>query len=362
MQNFLHEFIELIIEEKNSSTSLKFKATAIEKACKTLGIAISSVQCYGPSSKNGEHCRVYLEDTNIPDKQKVAADIVKIAFGVSHSTVNMPGKTHSGMHQTYQVVAVPGGDVYDILFSGDLTTGARGGGYAYEDEIKEKLRNAGANLPQEGAIDTTVTDVFAITDGGTKIGIEVKAEGAKFGQPTLQFSYDDLQFYAKRTKSIETAEPVLTILNDPDTMMNSTLFDWLDSLKSAWDAIHPEREMLEWDSQVQVADWELMRRSNSFKQSGPSITINTDRIITYYLKKHAHYIQLKGKGLYAFDDVLGLGVPMLGGTASIRPEILTSGGNKVIRASLELTGLSKSSFDLDKDEDARAFAIALSKN
>lgn len=337
------------------------KSKMLEKACKNLGIDISSVKCFGPDSKHGEHCRVYLSSDTSYDKTQMAADIISSAYGLSIISSRNVGKTHSGMHETMQVVDSTG-VVHNVIFSGGLTSGARGGGYEYENDIKNAFKTVNVNA-EEGTVDVTKTDVFVKTAKGKPINIEVKAKGAKFGQPTLQYSYETKEFNATRAKSPEGAQPLIDVLND--MKKNPELRMWLDSLKQAWDTVHPHNKMKVFDKQVQVKDWDSMMDMLSIKQSGPKIHVDPASIVRYYKKKGAHYIQLKGKGLFAFDDILQLGVPIFEtsvGEANIKPEILTSGGNKVIRASLEVTNLKPSNWDLDSHESLIRFANALAKN
>jgi len=365
MSELLKEYVKIILAEKVSeSLSSNQVGQAIGNEITALGGDVSHVTCKGAGSKEGGHCRIFLNDL----KEKSPADLMRLAkqsvekaFG-SRATVKNIGPVHSGRFDTYEVKS--GGNVYNIVFSGGLTTGQRGGGYEYEGDVKRLLSSAGAKVEDVGA-DTTLSDVFLKTSSGKDVGIEVKGAGAKFGQPTLQYSYSSAEFMAPAaSRSSQNALLVVDILN---ASQDVDLKKWMNSIKKSWDKLHPEDKMKVLGTQIQPKDWESMMRSG-IGQSGPNISMDLDQIVTYYKKKKAHYIQIQGKGLYAFNDILKLGVTTFVDAAAsldafIKPEILKSGGNKVLRASISLNyrTLAGSNMDLANPEDAQKFASALKK-
>ena len=364
MSNLLKEYIDLILSEK-ASTSYKQVGQAINDAMISLGVDVSHVDCKGSGAKEGQHCRVFLNDLKDKDPKELAnlaKKSVQVAFGVS-ATVKNIGQVHSGKFDTYQVQGSDG-STHNIVFSGGLTTGQRGGGYEYEGEVKKLLGLGGAKAEEVGA-DTTLSDVFVKTKSGTNVGIELKGAGAKFGQPTLQYSYATNEFIVPpASRSSENANLVVGILN---ATQNPGLIKWLNSIKNAWNKIHPEDKMKVLGTQIQPEDWDAMMQSG-IGQSGPSVPMDLAQIVAYYKKKKAQYLQIQGKGLYAFNDVLDLNVTSFVDAASnlnafIKPEILKSGGNKVLRASISLNyrTLQQSNMDLANPKDAQKFSAALKK-
>ena len=145
------------------------------------------------------------------------------------------------------------------------------------------------------------------------------------------------------------------------------LIKWLDKIRRSWNKLHPKDKMTELGVQIQSDDWEIMMQSD-LKQSGPKIPMDISKIVQYYKKKNADYIQIQSKGLYTITDKLGIRATQFskaagGMGAFIKPEILKSGGNKVLRASITLSyaKLPNSNMDLAKPEDAEKFADALNK-
>lgn len=371
MSDLLKEYVISVLEEKSTKASVDImsnKQISDRLASSMKNLAdVSHIDCKGPESKDGEHCRIFLNDLKgktDSDLKKLARDAVKIAFG-GRPTVTNIGKIHSGRFDTYQVEDSDGAYSYNIVFSGGLTSGQRGGGYAYEGEVK-KLLGVGGTQAEDVKADTTLSDVFVKTKSGATIGIEVKGAGAKFGQPTLQYSYKDGQFLVPpASRSSKNAQLVVDILN---SSTDSKLTSWLNKLRIAWNKIHPEAKMSLLSTQIQSEDWDEMLSSPGLTQSGPSVPFELDQIVTYYAKKKASYIQIQGKGLYAFNDVLDLGVtPFVAAAknlnAFIKPEILLSGGNKVLRASISLNyaTLAKSNMDLADPVDAKKFSKVLAR-
>jgi len=362
MSNLLKEYIELLIEAPKELVSYKQIGSMINDALVSLGANVSRVKCSGPETKGGDHCRVFLNDLKEKTPKELsdlAKKSIEVAFG-GRATVQNIGQVHSGKLDTYQVSSK--GNVYNVVFSGGLTTGQRGGGYEYEGEVKKLLGIGGAQAEDVGA-DTTLSDVYVKTDSGQSIGIEIKGAGAKFGQPTLQYNYlSGLFLVPPASRSSKNAKLVVDILNASD---DEKLRIWLRRIRAAWNKLHPESRMTVLSTQIQSDDWAVMIKSG-ISQSGPSVQMQVFDIVKYYKKKKANYIQIQGKGLYSFNDVLKLGVTSFSEAASnlnafIKPEILLSGGNKVLRASISLDyrTLTESNMDLAKPADAQKFSKAL---
>ena len=369
MSDLLKEYVEMILLEKAAPVvSYKQVGDQLTNSLKSLNVDVSHVNCKGPESKEGEHCRIFLNDLadkSDADLMKLARNCVKKAFGGSPRVKNI-GQVHSGRFDTYEVTDASAGYSYNIVFSGGLTSGQRGGGYAYEQDVKGLLSSV--NVESYVGTDTTKSDVFVMTASGKKVGIEVKGAGAKFGQPTLHYSYDDGSFMVPgASRSNENARLVVDILNSSE---DPELVGWLNKIKMAWNKIHPENKMKKLETQIQPEDWDLMMTQSRIMQSGPKVPLDVSQIVKYYKKKEANYIQIQGKGLYSFSNVLELPEAISfvsaakGLDAFIKPEILKSGGNKVLRASISLnySTLKDSNLDLADPVSAKKFSIALKKH
>lgn len=367
ISDLLREYVSAVLAERDVSSFPIFKSNKqtedrLFAAMKKL-TDVTHVLCKGPESK--DHCRVYLSDLKgktDDDLKKIAKDAAELAFGGRPSVSNI-GQAHSGRFDTYRVTDSDGEYTLNIVFSGGLTSGQRGGGYAYEGEIKRLLGSVGTQA-EEIKSDTTLTDIFVKTNSGNLVGIEVKkGDSAKFGQPTLQYSYETNQFLVPPTsRSNKNAQLVADSLNSKE---DPKLNLWLNNLKLAWDKLHPERKMQVLSTQIKSTDWKEMLKTPGVTQSGPAVPFELEQIVDYYAKKKAHYIQIQGKGLYSFNDVLDLGAtPFIEASqnAFIKPEILLSGGNKVLRASITLNylTLTKSNMDLTNSADVKKFSDALS--
>jgi hypothetical protein len=348
-------------------TTKKELQSAIADKLTVIGADVSHVIC------KSDHCRVFLNDLKnkkSDDLQIFAKDSIGNIFNTETSVKNI-GKAHSGTFETYQVTTADG-DVYNIVFSGGLSTGTRGGGYEYEDNLKNLLSANKISISNRGA-DTTVSDIFLKTKSGKSVGIEVKAIGAKFGQPTLHYDYVNQKFILpSASRSSDNATLTADVLNqaiEQNPKSKASMMSWLNGIKNEWQKLYPNDKMEILGKQISPEDWSLMMKGN-IKQSGPSIPISVLQIINYYSEKEANYIQIKGKGLYTFsDDVLGINAKSFADAAGkveayVYPEMLTSGKNKVIRAtiSLNLKNLESSDMNLEDEKTLKKISKALSRN
>ena len=343
----------------------------------TLGSAINSItgdveKSYwkGPQPKKGYptgHYRFTTGSTHSRSEaelKKVAVQAVQAAFGVQKATAAGKGSAHSQKYNTIEVTDSETGKVYNIVFATTATGGQRGGGYEYEENLEATLNSIPGYYVGSGVgTDSKYSDIFIPMPSGQKIGIEVKGKGAKFGQPTLQFNFSTNKFLVPKTsRSKENANMVASVLNAANDQATHT---WLASMKNVYDTRHPSNPMTIWSTQVQLSDWEEIKQKG-IKSSGSPVDIDPGEIIRYYRRKKAHYIQIEGKGLYAIDDVLELNITSFfdvirGESPYVTPDILSSGGNKVIRATINLnySKLSPSNFDLENPVDQQLLTSAL---
>ena len=179
----------------------------------------------------------------------------------------------------------------------------------------------------------------------------------------MLYDYKNKSFLVPATsKSPDNAAAVASTLN----AFVPELSDWLKNIRKAWDTLHPTDKMNILANQITPKDWEVMMVKFNVGQSGPKVPMDINQIVAYYKNKNAHYIQIENKGLYAFTDILNLGVMTFvdaakGQEVFIKPEILLSGGKKVFRATISLNSnkLANSDMDLANPFDAQNFGLAI---
>lgn len=375
MDDLLRKYIRAVLTERGEPLKMTYKSQEdlLQSAIDKSGLEGEVTRVWCGSKKNREpHCRIFLTNPKEKDEQElidIARKIYAKAYEVPTDNVSVGniGQQHSGMYDTYQVIDQPDAKpIVNVVFTGGLTSGQRGGGYAYEGKLKQILAAAGA-AAEETSADTTKSDIFLKTASGNEIGIEAKAGGAKFGEPTLQYNFETSTFMVPpASKSPENAQLVADLLNG---IKSDKLDAWLMSLKTSWENLHPGETMKVLGTQIQPKDWEEMK-SSGVTQSGPMISIPVGKLVDYYKKKKAHYVQISGKGLYVIEDELDLinddSNPLMfsdaaAGLCNIKPQIMLSGGNKVIRATMtvDLRRMKNSGMDLNDPTDAQKFAEAL---
>jgi len=327
------------------------------------------------AKKDKDHIRIHSEQNGaLSEEQKLtyAREIIRTAFELSITRSKNVGKTISRTYDSYEITGQnkQGGDEkYYIIFAGTQTTGARGGGYQYEKDIANSLLASGvlADLPG----DPSVTDVFVSVAslGGRSIGIEVKASGAKFGQPTLVYDYKTRTFQASnKSRSQESANMITAFLNaDQDAPVHA----WMHEIQTVWNQIDRHnasnlRYLAPMDdvysTQVSADAYEKFLKGE-VSQSAVPVEVPISIVVEYYMKKGANYIQIQGKGLYSIQDVLGIeAMSFLDAVGTIQPtvkvELLTSNQRKVLRGTISLNfkKMASSNFSLDNPDDLMTFA------
>ena len=370
MSNLLREYIVSILTERGQTlapVALTNSQVKLQLTTAMRDLAdVNRIECTGKNLGKDGHCRVFLNDLkekSDDDLTNLATDSVALAFGGLPIVKNIGRvRAYSGTFDTYKVTDQYGTYSYNIIFTGGLTSGTRGGGYAYEGEIKRLLNAMGTTTEDVGA-DVKVSDIFIKIGRDKNVGIEVKKSDAKYGQPTLLYDYKNKSFLVPATsKSPDNAAAVASTLN----AFVPKLSGWLNNIQNAWNELHSKAKMNILANQITPKDWEVMMVKFNVGQSGPKVPMDINQIVAYYKNKNAHYIQIENKGLYAFTDILNLGVMTFvdaakGQEVFIKPEILLSGGKKVFRATISLNSnkLANSDMDLANPFDAQNFGLAI---
>ena len=273
----------------------------------------------------------------------------------------------------------------NVVYASQAAGGARGGGYGYEAELVKNLGDI--NYTPETA-DVKNVDIFiSYTDAQgdpQRAAVEAKKQNAKFGEPTVQYQFKPNRRFMgpKGARSPKNTEATVALLNTRKA--RNILSKWLDEIRSAYLAAVPIYNKENPGEELPVAMtsftrfpvevYDIMIKNRGAKPftTTKSVPSDTQAITNYYVNKGAHYIQIKGKGLYIFNsanDPLGFAqssiLPALpvfqealgDAKAEVKVSIMTSSG-KVIRAagSLNLKGIPASSFSLDNADDVAKLA------
>jgi len=265
-----------------------------------------------------------------------------------------------------------------IIFAGKAGSGQRGGGYKYEEDIVKKFSKCVSGICYQNT-DTTGVDVMLELPSGHEVHIEAKLLSAKFGQPTLVYNFATPRGFAPSTdsRSLENAKLTSGLLNSAKA--RRMLSRWMDDVRQAYflsmknqGATRPV--MTQFGTQVSPKTYGTeipptgMWEHPTFKQSVSKIPASPEYIIGYYKKKGAHYIQIESKGLYQIGESnpIGFGTGILPAIpnfkkaledipVSVTAEIMTSGGNKVLRGTgiIKMKQLVPSNVSLDDMEMVR---------
>ena len=365
----------------------------------------------GNITGNTKYTRIHTEE-EVEDQLNKAKEIVAAFARVPLNQIAGVTSNNPDFSGTYQTHALtwPSADSLgpqnnmNIIFAGTQTRGQRSSektGYGYELQLVGGLGSFSYQNP-----DTKGVDVMVKYDPGCKkiAKIEAKSLGGAFGQPTFIYRFESPRGFepSKGTRSEENAHLIAALMNSDSARRK--LSPWMKTVREAWRTEMAKQSptgkkppMTVYGTQVKpdvygrrkkepIMDprpggpkhrWlkptEGMISHPGFKQK-MTVPADPEAIVQYYKNKGAEYIQLEGKGLYLFDlgggtDPLGIGsLPMFadaiaGATATLDVEILTSGGNKALRATsrLDLSGVPKSKFDLDNDKDMQRLVGLIQK-
>jgi len=289
----------------------------------------------------------------------------------------------------------------NVVFASQAAGGRRGGGYGYEAKLVSAL---GSMNYSPDTADVKNVDIFIryIDENAGEItaAIEAKKQNAKFGEPTVRYSYKSpVGFYAPPgARSAVNTAATTALLNTKKS--RDALSPFMKDIRSAYLAAvkeyntsNPKKKQqggMTKLSRIPMEIYDIMvaRKAqsppppNSQFVTGKSVQSEVGAIVKYYVEKAAHYIQIEGKGLYFFAlpegggatdplDIQGMlakngrsPLPNFSqqgalskATTTVEASLATSSG-KVIRAVGKMTmkDIPESSFSLDKKEDVAMLA------
>lgn len=310
-----------------------------------------------------QHYRIYLKKP-LDNEQDIVQQIMTKLTGKQAKMSGYRDPSQSGTYVMWKSDDVP--DIV-IAFGGVATTGARGGGYQYEETLisllNESAKNVGVDLIAISETDVKKSDIIIQTQG-KKFYIEAKLENAKFGQPTLWFDKNKNEWVIPvKSRSAENAQMIVDILNE-FSKNDSKINDWVSSIIDFVNVVN-DSDITVYDS-ISQETYADIKKIDGFSQRSLPASISSEIINEYYKKKGANWIQIKGKGLYKIGGStpnLGLSIPEFMNSnlaTSVRCELLTSGGRKVIRATIDvdMKNIEKSNLDLDNEADREKFVKA----
>jgi len=339
------------------------------------------------------HVRIHTEtlfdsDNNI--QSDAAKKIVSSLVKVPEANLSVSVGSDDRLSQRYRFQEVSWSDSsgnpqsLKIIFAGKAGTGIRGGGYQYEQELVDNFSQCVDGICYQNT-DTKGVDVMLKLPSGGEVEVEVKKQNAKFGQPTLVYSFTAPRGFSpsSTTRSVENAELTAGLLNS--TAARRMLSGWMDDVRKAYllsmkNAGEQRPSMTEYSTQVTPTIYGDKRTKTGMwaypkmKQSVRGIPASPEFIIEYYKNKKADYIQIQGKGLYHIGSAnpIGFGsgdlpaIPtfesaIATAAATVDAEILTSGGNKVLRGTgvLDMSGLQSSPVTLDDMETIKRVVKAI---
>lgn len=310
-----------------------------------------------------QHYRIYLTEP-LDNEQDIAQQIITKLTGKQVEMSGSRDPSQSGTYTMWKSDDIPN---IVIAFGGVAATGVRGGGYQYEETLinllneSAKKMNVGLNAVSE--TDVKKSDIIIQTQN-KNFYIEAKLENAKFGQPTLWFDKSKNEWVIPaKSRSAENAGMIIDILND-FANKDSKINDWINLIINAVN--ETEGNDIDMYQSISPDTYSKIKNVPGFTQSSPAASISPEIINEYYKKKGADWIQIRTKGLYKIGGAtpsLGLSIPEFIDSnviTSVRCELLTSGGRKVIRATIdvEMKNITSSGIDLDNEADREKFVKA----
>ena len=256
---------------------------------------------------------------------------------------------------------IPGLDI-NITFGGQgATSGQRGGGYVYENEILANVK-AATTLPVKEGEDNHKTDVFIELPSG-RVGIEVKLQNAQAGEPTMYYSFASESFIYKgdNEEAIAMAGAINSSLGSKTRLLMLKIKDDLE--------IQPNKSN-ELTGVTADQYFNVLRAPGGALSKSAALAvfnISSDIIRNYYSQKGAQFVQVKGKGLFHIKNPISLDIA----GKKIRTTLFdfksvmgliqfrkTSDTRFAMRTQFKgnpLKSLPSSKVDLDKPDDLKAF-------
>ena len=230
-------------------------------------------------------------------------------------------------------------------------------GFQYELDLIKKLRGKGFNVSDPAGADSAKADLeLTPTYKSQVIKFELKEKlSADFAQMNFDFDTGSMQFTIDKNKASAQKEAARTMIGIAES------YNIIKEANSHW---KPKRNIpakftlgnsATLAQRKSAHSLDLKRFPDKFLAEGQSAAREVEK---YYNSKNTYYIQVKGKGLYYMGrDVEGYGCPQFStsvGKSSIRIRIKTNSKSNArwsFLMALKISGLRKSSMDLDGDTD-----------
>jgi len=230
-------------------------------------------------------------------------------------------------------------------------------GFLYEENLIKNLRSKGFTCGDPAGADNAKADLEMTLPKNapqiTKFELKEKLS-ADFAQLNMDYDTSSNKFYIDERKSSNQKEAAQTMIGI------AKQFDIIRQANEWWkpEKKPPQRFTLG-NNYSNLAKRKVARKldlqnfPDKFLMEGKGAA---EAVETYYNSKKTYYIQVKGFGLYYMGkDIQGFGVPRFSsmvGKSNIRIRIKTNSASQErwsFLMALKISGLRKSTFDLDKD-------------
>ena len=228
-------------------------------------------------------------------------------------------------------------------------------GFQFELDLIKKLREEGFTVGDPAGADNAKADLeLTPTYKNQIIKFELKEKlSADFAQMNFDFDTSSMQFTIDKNKASAQKEAAQTMIGIAES------YGIIREANAHW---QPQKNIpakftlsssASLDQRKAAHKLDLKRFPDKFLAKGSAAAQEVEK---YYNSKKTYYIQVKGKGLfYMGRDVEGYGCPRFSSSvreSSIRIRIKTNSSSNArwsFLMALKITGLAKSTHDLDKD-------------
>lgn len=268
--------------------------------------------------------------------------------------------TRGGTHGMIKKLSRKEGSAFIVVKPEGSSGRAAQLGAEYEEELAKLISD---RYSQYGITSKTAgfghgSDLVVSGPNGT-MTIEAKtSSGADFGQFRLVYSVAEERWIPAPTKSFKKNEALFTGL------FREYLEEYLNQFASfpdiSDDRVKAKKGFVTGlNPHIETGAYKLELQKTWFQERNDLIVpVDFESIAQYYEKKGDKFIQIGGRGLYAFDaaDAENMGIPMfkaLGKKASIRFRIkpeMGANGHHSFTVAVKLT-IAKSNKDLTNEED-----------
>jgi hypothetical protein len=332
-----------------NATAFTKKAEILMNMFQDLGLPVENV-----ISAGSKEIRLGLQKGSNPEDLESTVELAyqKIFPGEDISVDVIPPDTPPNQSGKYNAYSISGQPL--IVFGGaGLSSGGRGKGYEYEEDIEKAFQDDGVAVDSDNDVSTSDLKVNGV-------GIELKLPTAQAGEPMLMYNFDTQKFAPTRAKKVN--KDIARVINK--TFKKAETKRKLDIVKKAIKLDADELARVPKQVFFDIIKPALKDEDNEYLAS---YEITSADLRKYYKAKGADLIQIKGRGLYhltAADAVklsdgratllFDMGTPALGSVTfrnaktyySMRPHLKND----------PLKKISSSPISLDNPEDRKLFA------